>query len=121
MIFSFPLLKYIKVSLFSSNTEDDESENSERKNADIRITLGIYEKLSMIQYLIINHRCNLEELFSIISHTPQLRRLTCRNLSEAQTDLSNTNQITLFNLTHVYIDIVNIGFIDYEMFFNKIL
>jgi hypothetical protein len=103
MIFSFPLLKYIKVSLFSSNTEDDESENSERKNANIRITLGIYEKLSMIQYLIINHRCNFEELFSILHHTPQLRRLTyCKNLLEAQNDLSNTNRITLFNLTHLY-------------------
>jgi hypothetical protein len=120
MIFSFPSLKYIKVSLFPSNTEDDDSDNSEAKTADIRIPLCIYEKSSTIQYLIINHRCNLEELFSIISHTPQLRRLTCRNLLEAQNDLSNTNQITLFNLTHVYIDIVNIGFIDYEMFFDKI-
>ena len=111
IIFTFPTLKYSKVSLIRAQKDN---------YSNILISLPIYRNFSAIQYLIINHGCNLEELFSILNHTPQLRHLTCRNLLEARNNLRNINQIKLLNLTHIYIDIFNGCFIDFDILFQKI-
>ena len=112
IIFSFSSLKYSKVSILS---------HFDSNILLVLVPLAIHEKLSTIQYLTIDHCCNLEELLSILDHTPQLRRLTCKNLLGMRSDATNPSRTMLFNLTHIYIDIIKLCFTDYEMFFKKIL
>jgi hypothetical protein len=111
MIFSFPSLKYNKVSLFSCPIVE---------HTNTFIPVAINEKFSTIEYLIINYRCNLDDIFYMLYHTPRLRHLTCRKLLESLNDFRNANPIMLCNLTHIYIDIVDTCFTDCEMFFKKL-
>ena len=41
----------------------------------ISLPIATNEQFSTIEYLIIDHPCTFNELFSIISYTPQLHRL----------------------------------------------
>jgi hypothetical protein len=111
-IFAFPSLKYSKISLVS---------HSQREHTLVSIPLAINEKFSTVEYLIIDHRCHLDELFYMLSHTPRLRQLTCRNLVESWHTFRNKNQIILSNLTHIYIDIVGEYFDEYQMFFTNVV
>ena len=75
MIFSFSSLKYYKISALLS---------SEDVHTNIFVPLAMNEKFSTIEYLIIDHCCTLDEIFSMLVHTPRLRHLVCKNVKESQ-------------------------------------
>jgi len=95
-IFSFPSLKFNKLSLPPISQCD---------NPNIFIPLAINEKFSTVEYLVIDHHCAFFELYSVILHTPQLRHLICRNILKESSHLGNEKAITLPNLTHISMDI----------------
>ncbi|CAF5026192.1 unnamed protein product [Rotaria sp. Silwood1] len=74
LIFNLPKLRYIKYIAMESN------------DVDITISLPIAtnKQVNAIEYLIIDHPCAYDELSTIISYTPQLRRLKFLNLSEKE-------------------------------------
>ncbi|CAF3685603.1 unnamed protein product [Rotaria sp. Silwood1] len=111
MIFSFPCLKYNKLSLCSC---------SQYKYMNIIAPRAINEKFSTIEYLVIDHRCTFYELFTIIQHTPRLHHLTCKKLFKSSNQLGNQNHIRLSNLTHINIDMYEILFDDFTMFMTKL-
>jgi len=84
MIFSFPSLKYYKLSVLSS---------SEDEHTNILVPLAINEELSTIEYLIIDHCCTLNEIFSMLYHTPRLHRLICKNVIESHFKVKDVKPI----------------------------
>jgi len=95
-IFSFPSLKYNKLSLPPISQCD---------NPNIFIPLAINEKFSTIEYFVIDHHCSFFELYSLIHHTPQLRHLICRKIIKMSDHLGNEQAITLPRLTNITMDI----------------
>lgn len=71
MIFSLPALKCNQLTLESDDLE---------KDLNVSLPFAMNEPLSTIKYLTIDHNCTIQQLFSIINHTPKLRHLICKNL-----------------------------------------
>jgi hypothetical protein len=111
MILSFPSLKYNKVSMLSC--PDDEHTN-------IFVPLAVYERFSTIEYLIINHPCTLNEMLSILYHTPRLCHLTCRNIIESREKIPNVKSIMLYKLIHIHFDMYEAWFDDFAIFMSKL-
>jgi hypothetical protein len=111
MVFSFPSLKYNKISLFSY---------SEGEDVNISVPLAINEKFSNIEYLVINHCCTFNELLSMLHHTPRLCRLTCDSLVESDTYINAGQPLTLSNLTYICINYPLARFYDFEMFMMQL-
>ncbi|CAF4925660.1 unnamed protein product, partial [Rotaria sp. Silwood2] len=63
LIFILPKLKYYRISSFNYYRS-------------IILPIAMNNQFSPIEHLVINHYCSLNELQSLISYTPQLRRLT---------------------------------------------
>ena len=61
----------------------------------ISLPFAINERFSTIEYLSISHTCSTRHLFSVLHHTPQLRRLTCADLIGS--GASNEQLVTLSN------------------------
>ena len=108
MILRLPSLKYSSLSLF------------EEKVVNVFVPLAINERCSALEYLFMNHNCTLNELISILSHTPRLRRLVCDNLVESYTNVKNEVSVTLPNLTHFSVDGCEIKFDEFEKFIKQI-
>ena len=66
MIFHLPVLKYNKLSLLDT-----------KQSNLIAPSLVVNIQFSTIEYLIIDHICNLNPLISILQYTPHLRCLQC--------------------------------------------
>jgi hypothetical protein len=45
-------------------------------------------EFSSLEYLIMRHKCTLNELISILYHTPRLRRLICEELLGSDEEVS---------------------------------
>ncbi|CAF1303628.1 unnamed protein product [Rotaria sordida] len=82
--------------------------------------MAINNQQSTIEYLSIRHRCTLHELYTIISYTPQLRRLNLRHKLEIDSNIRTILPITLSNLTDFSIYIHHIKFDEFEIFIRKI-
>ncbi|CAF4762685.1 unnamed protein product [Rotaria sp. Silwood1] len=108
IIFRLPCLRFYKMSLLDS------------LETNIFIPISINEKFSTIEHLVLNHDCDLNELTSILSHTPHLRHLTCQNLVEMDEIAKNEIQLKLPNLTHVSFVRCNVEFDGLENFIKKI-
>ncbi|CAF2851047.1 unnamed protein product, partial [Rotaria sp. Silwood2] len=111
LIFNLRKLKYIKYKA----TESD--------NFDITVSLSIAtneQQVSTIEYLIIDHPCAYNELYNIISYTPQLRRLKFLNLSESNISIEVIKPMTLSNLTHLSINNYQMTFDEFEIFIKKL-
>ncbi|CAF1195734.1 unnamed protein product [Adineta steineri] len=67
IIFKLPMLKYNKLSFI-------------RHALDVPLSIATNTQLSNIQYLVIDHGCDLHELITLLSYTPQIARLTCQKL-----------------------------------------
>jgi hypothetical protein len=112
MIFSLPSLKCNKLSSCCLVDDDD---------MDVFMPLAVNEQLSTIEYLVINHRCSLNELFSILSHTPRLRHLICNNLVELCDPARIEQSILLSNLTYIRFDSFLGDFDSFEISMAKLL
>ncbi len=106
-IFNLPMLKYYKFIAFQLNSS-------------ISLSIPTKKQFSPIEYLVIDHYCTFNELFNIVSYTPQLRRL---NLTyafyENPADIETISPMILSNLSHLSSHGL-ITFDEFEMFINKI-
>ncbi|CAF4179019.1 unnamed protein product [Rotaria magnacalcarata] len=96
-------------------TKDQKDEESE-----ISIPISINERFSTIKHLVINHDCNINELTSILSHTPHLRHLTCKNLTETEETIKTVVLLKLVDLKYVCFGQCNIEFDELEVFIKRI-
>ncbi len=107
LIFDLPKLKYIR--LFTTVPE--------YTNVTVSLPFCIDHQFSNIKYLIIDHSCSFDELFSIISYTPRITRLSFIHKRRNTEILS---PIILSNLTDLSIYGDDITFNEFEMFITKI-
>ena len=110
MIFALPTLKYNRLGI---NTASDEE-------FDIDVPLAVNERFSSIEHLIILHNCTLEEVFSILCHTPQLRYLYCGSLLKSDTPVDTKKAVTLSSLTDLRIGRSQLGLDACEIFLKSI-
>jgi len=109
LIFDLSKLKYFK---FTATSTD---------NSDIIISLpnANENSISPIEYLIIDHPCTFNELFSIISYTPQLYHLSF--IETGDYDNGNLNiPDFLPNLTYISIESFYITFNELEIFLQQL-
>ena len=93
LIFRLPYLKSCKVS------------TSDYEEHDVHVPLSINEKHSTIERLIIKHPCTIDEITSLLLHTPALQYLVCDQLTHPDDHPMNTknDQSTLVKI-EVFID-----------------
>ncbi len=101
-LFRLPVLKYCKLSI---DILDQHSYFSLDNN-----------KYSSIEHLVIDTKCNLNELIELLSHTPQLHRLSCR-ISTMNSSLSGMNVVPR-NLNHIYLQLDDTSFDEFEWFIS---
>jgi len=91
LVFALPKLRYTKCSA------------SESEQFDITVSLPIVtnKQFSTIEYLVIDHGCTFKELFTIISYTPQLRRLGFHHLSDNDSSIKALSSIILTDLVDI--------------------
>jgi hypothetical protein len=108
LIFSLSALKYNKLMLFSY------------EELDIVVPNVINQKFSCIKYLVIDHACTLNELSSLLYHTPQLCHLTCERLVDIDEIVKKDLPITLSHLRYISIGECQIDFNEFEVFIKEI-
>ncbi|CAF0869307.1 unnamed protein product [Rotaria sordida] len=110
LIFNLPKLKYIKFSAV------------EPENIDVTVSLPITtnKQVSTIKYLVIDHPCAFNELFTIISYTSQICHLYFIHKKGSTLKIGNILSITLLNLTHLSIYGDDITFDEFQIFITKI-
>ncbi|CAF4467842.1 unnamed protein product [Rotaria sp. Silwood2] len=101
------MLKYYKFSFFDPEWR-------------IALSIAINEQFSSIKYLVIDHCCTLDEIITIFSSTPQLRRLTCKQVEESKKYIVNDVLKMIFNLTRISIAKCYANFDELEMFISKV-
>ncbi|CAF4973866.1 unnamed protein product, partial [Rotaria sp. Silwood1] len=107
LIFTLPTLKWCRF-IF------------DRKNSSFSLPMAINKQQSTIEYLSIHHHCTLNELYTIISYTPQLRRLKLCHKLEIDSNIRTISPIILANLTNVSIYMHHVKFDEFEIFIRKI-
>jgi hypothetical protein len=113
LIFSLPSMKFNRLT-FEVDIHDLYQE------LDISVPFAINERFSTIEYLIINHNCTSQELFSIVRHTPRLRHLTCERLVKSGITIDTNKPVILFNLTHLCLDDCAADFDEFKLFITKV-
>jgi hypothetical protein len=108
LIFRLPYLKYSKLSI------------SDEGDSNIFIPMSINEKPSTIERLVLNFGCTLDELTSLLLHTPYLQHLTCEQLTGMGEVNRKEERLTLPYLTHISIANCIIAFDEFEVFIKKI-
>ncbi|CAF0872377.1 unnamed protein product [Rotaria sordida] len=108
LIFSLSKLKYNKMSLFGY------------EELFIEMPIIINERFSTIEYLIIDYSCTMNQLDSLLRHTPRLCRLRCERLVESDENVEKYQSTTLSYLTYISIGECQVEFDDFEMFFKEI-
>jgi hypothetical protein len=106
-IFQLPMLKYNKLSFFSLETF-------------IPLPIASNEQWTRIKYLYIRHCCALDELIVILTYTPQLCRLNCRQVNDSNGVIRKQSLNIRSNLTHIFIDRCSAEFDEMEIFMTKI-
>jgi hypothetical protein len=108
MIFLLPCLKYNKLSILT------------QEKLNIAIPIATNGQFSTIEYLVLSHICDLNELASILRHTPRLKHLICQSLIGSDEYIENEVPITLPTLIHVSIDDCRVKFDEFKNFMKKI-
>ncbi len=108
LIFSLPALTYNKLSICSY------------EEIDIIIPNVINEKFSSIKYLIIDYSCTVDQITTLLCHTPQLCYLNCERLIESDEHIKKELPITLSHLRYISIDECYTDFNEFEMFIKTI-
>ncbi|CAF3670838.1 unnamed protein product [Rotaria sp. Silwood1] len=104
LIFVLPKLKYYRIV-------------SSAIHQSITIPMAMNNQFSPIEYLVIDHYCSLNELTSLLSYTPQLRRLTLHKIkSNNDSNIIILSSITLDNLKSIYLDLCLTKFKELEIF-----
>ncbi|CAF3979001.1 unnamed protein product [Rotaria sp. Silwood1] len=106
-IFNLPMLKYYKFSFFDPEWR-------------ITLSITINEQFSGIKYLVIDHFCTLDEIITILLCTPQLCRLTCKQVDESKKIIVIDALKTIFSLTRISISKCYANCDELEMFLINI-
>jgi hypothetical protein len=107
MIFHLPL-KYFRVSVPGG------------PELGITIPIAAQDQFSSIEYLLIYHRCTLNQLTNIISHTPRLSYLNCFNIIDSDDNIKSELMIKLNNLVRLTIALYDLEFNEFEEFLMKL-
>ncbi|CAF3091408.1 unnamed protein product [Rotaria sp. Silwood2] len=100
-IFLLPVLKYCKLSFEETDKSDSLS---------VATT-----KHSSIEQLTIIGKVNVNEFITILSYIPQIRRLSVSNIYESSKyQTKKFNPIVLNHLTHVYLNMKDVNFDNFE-------
>jgi hypothetical protein len=78
------------------------------------------KKLSTIEYLIIDHPCNFNELASLVSYTPRLSYLRLYDTKKNDLNIKTILPMKLPNLTYIYMFFYNAKFDELEIFIREI-
>ncbi|CAF5146770.1 unnamed protein product, partial [Rotaria sp. Silwood1] len=78
------------------------------------------QRLSTIEYLAIDHCWTYNELISIMSYTPQLRRLYLFNAFDFHRNIQTILPITLSKLTDISIPMNYLKFYEFEIIIRRI-
>ncbi|CAF1139759.1 unnamed protein product [Adineta steineri] len=106
-IFSLPTLTYSK--LYSSC-----------HTLQINIPHVINQQFSTIEHLVINHCCTLNELNSLLQHTPQLRHLSCDQMFKSDEEFQKDLSMKLPHLKYIYFQNFDASFDEFEEFIKEI-
>jgi hypothetical protein len=107
LIFKFPVLKHITIS-------------SDAYEPFIPLRIATKYQFSTVEYLTINHSCSLNDLVRILSYTPRLKRLTCKELIRSNENIAREIILNLSNLTHIRISECYVIFDKLETFIKQI-
>ncbi len=107
LIFRLPMLKYNQLSAIKLALQDS-------------MSMTANEQFDSMEQLVIDHPCTLHGLNNILSYTPKLRRLTCKNLFRFNLYFQTEIPLRIFNLTHCSIRICYLKFDEFEIFIKKI-
>jgi hypothetical protein len=110
LIFDLPKLKYIRFFAMEPETTD----------ITISLPININKQFNNIKNLIIDHPCSFNELFSIISYTSQINRLSFIHKIDSTLKTENISPMILSNLTEISIYGNAITFDQFEIFIRKI-
>ncbi|CAF2706973.1 unnamed protein product [Rotaria sp. Silwood2] len=78
------------------------------------------QQLSTIEYLATYQFCTVNELFTILSYAPQLRRLKLGNSVDIDTNIHIILPITLLHLTDISLLMSDVKFDKFEILIRKI-
>ena len=85
------------------------------------LSIASNQQFNNIKYLYIHHSCDVNELFAIISYTPQLCHLKLEYVCEDDESINaNVSPISLSNLTHISIDRYETTFEKFQWFIKNI-
>jgi hypothetical protein len=103
LIFNLPKLKYNKLS--STNNSS---------------LISIRSQFSPIEYLIIDHSCTLNDLQTILSYTPRLTHLICKQSLKSNGKNGKIKPMILSKLIYLSIPCGYISFNEFEIFIERI-
>ncbi|CAF2103335.1 unnamed protein product [Rotaria magnacalcarata] len=111
LIFNLPKLKFVRFTATEADNDD----------VTISLPIATNEQMGSIEYLIMSHPCAFDELFAIISYTPNLRRLKFLYLSNRNVSIGSIKSMVLPNLTNLSISIYKeISFDELKIFIEKL-
>ena len=84
------------------------------------ILLAANDQFSTLQYLVMSHICDLNELVSVFHNTLRLKRFKCQSLVESNQLIENKISIRLLSLVYISIDNCRVMFNRFENFVAKI-
>jgi hypothetical protein len=108
LILNLPKLKYFKFFI----NEDQHS------NVTISLPMPSSQSANTIEYLVIDHPCNSQDLSNIISYTPNLSRLSVNKALNIKENFPII--FPLSNLTNLAIDLPSMSFNEFEIMISKI-
>ena len=108
LIFSLSTLRYNKLSLLTC------------EELEIVLPNIINTKVCFIRYLVVDYFCTVNQLTSLLRHTPHLCHLTCEGLIEFDTNIEKDLSLTLPQLTYFSVGECQLEFNEFELFIKKI-
>ncbi|CAF3883786.1 unnamed protein product [Rotaria sp. Silwood1] len=110
LIFALSKLKYLKFTVYDTDF--------------VNTSLSFFRnsQVSSIEYLIIEHRCDFNDLLTVLSYTPRLRHLNVYPIiddNDNDSIIENILPIKLSNLTYISLDVHYIKFDKFTMFIKN--
>lgn len=107
IVFTLPVLKYYKCKI-------------KRHDDSVSHLITTEKQFSSIEHLVIDYHCQLEELASIISHTPRLRRLSYVHPHDSLSKTEMIFPIALANLKQLSLRMSQMKFNQFQSLINEI-
>ncbi|CAF1384257.1 unnamed protein product [Adineta steineri] len=112
-------LNYIYQLIFSLPKLKSNELSSHRNEDSISILMPNNNQISPIEYLKIAHSYTFDELNTLISYTPNLRRLNLSHANIDDSDIEDMLPMNLNNLIHLSIFTNSLNFDEFELFIEK--